>query len=63
MIGNTDPELADVLSDTPESDQYRMLPFRSPASVELFEYAHRIADARRADRRPCQQAGQRRDRR
>ena len=48
MIGNTDPELADVLSDTPESDQYRMLPFRSPASVELFEYAHRIADARRA---------------
>jgi cytochrome P450 len=47
MIGNTDPELADVLSDTPESDQYRMLPFRSPASLELFEYAHRIADERR----------------
>jgi cytochrome P450 len=48
MIGNTDPELADVLSDTPESDQYRMLPFRSPASLELFEYAHRMADERRA---------------
>jgi cytochrome P450 len=48
MIGNTDPELADVLSDTPESDQYRMLPFRSPASLELFEYAHGIADERRA---------------
>jgi cytochrome P450 len=48
MIGNTDPELADVLSDTPESEQYRMLPFRSPASLELFEYAHRIADERRA---------------
>jgi cytochrome P450 len=47
MIGNTDPELADVLSDTPESEQYRMLPFRSPASLELFEYAHRIADERR----------------
>jgi cytochrome P450 len=47
MIGNTDPELADVLSDGPESDQYRMLPFRSPASLELFEYAHQIAAARR----------------
>jgi cytochrome P450 len=47
MIGNTDPELADVLSDTPESEKYRMLPFRSPASLELFEYAHRIADERR----------------
>jgi cytochrome P450 len=47
MIGNTDPELADVLSDSPESEQYRMLPFRSPASLELFEYAHQIASARR----------------
>jgi cytochrome P450 len=47
MIGNTDPELADVLSDSPESEQYRMLPFRSPASLELFEYAHRIAAERR----------------
>jgi cytochrome P450 len=49
MIGNTDPELADVLSDTPESDKYRMLPFRSPASLELFDYAHRIADVRRRE--------------
>jgi len=47
MIGNTDPELADVLSDSPQSEQYRMLPFRSPASLELFEYAHQIATERR----------------
>jgi cytochrome P450 len=47
MIGNTDPELADVLSDSPESEQYRMLPFRSPASLELFDYAHQIATKRR----------------
>jgi cytochrome P450 len=47
MIGNTDPELADVLSDSSESEQYRMLPFRSPASLELFEYAHQIATERR----------------
>jgi cytochrome P450 len=49
MIGNTDPELADVLHDSPESDRYRMLPFRSPASLELFEYAHRLAAERRCE--------------
>jgi cytochrome P450 len=47
MIGNTDPELADVLHDSPASEQYRMLPFRSPASLELFDYAHRLAAERR----------------
>jgi cytochrome P450 len=49
MIGNTDPELADVLHDSPESEAYRMLPFRSPASLELFDYFHRLADLRRGD--------------
>jgi cytochrome P450 len=47
MIGNTDPELTDVLHDSPESDRYRMLPFRSPASLELFDYGHRLAAERR----------------
>jgi cytochrome P450 len=47
MIGNTDPELADVLHDSPESERYRMLPFRSPAALELFEYGHRLAAERR----------------
>jgi cytochrome P450 len=49
MIGNTDPELADVLHDSPESEQYRLLPFRSPASLELFEYAHALAEERRRE--------------
>jgi cytochrome P450 len=49
MIGNTDPELADVLHDSPESERYRMLPFRSPAALELFEYGHRLAAERRSD--------------
>ncbi|MDQ3669533.1 MAG: cytochrome P450 [Actinomycetota bacterium] len=47
MIANTDPDFADVLHDSPESDRYRLLPFRSPAALELFEYAHRIAGERR----------------
>ena len=47
MIGNTDPELADVLHDSPESDRYRMRQFRSPAALELFDYGHRLAAERR----------------
>jgi cytochrome P450 len=47
MIGNTDPELADVLHDSPESDRYRLLPFRSPAALELFDYGHGLAAERR----------------
>ncbi len=49
MIGNTDPELSDVLHDSPDSEQYRLLPFRSPAALELFEYGHRLAERRRRE--------------
>jgi cytochrome P450 len=48
MIANTDADFADVLYDSPDSDRYRLLPFRSPAALELFEYAHGIAADRRA---------------
>ncbi len=48
MIANTDPDFTDVLHDSPESERYRLLPFRSPAALELFEYGHRIAAERRA---------------
>ena len=47
MVGNTDPEHADVLSDSEESEQYRLLPFKSPAAQEVFDYGHELADARR----------------
>ena len=49
MIANTDPDFADVLHDSPESERYRLLPFRSPAALELFEYGHRVAAKRRED--------------
>ncbi|HEX2112074.1 MAG TPA: cytochrome P450 [Gaiellaceae bacterium] len=48
MIANTDPDFADVLHDSPESERYRLVPFRSPAALELFEYGHRLAAERRA---------------
>jgi cytochrome P450 len=47
MIANTDPELAAVLFDSAETDTYRLLPFRSPAALEMFEYSRRLAAARR----------------
>ena len=47
MVGNDDPEHADVLASSAESEQYRLLPFRSPAALEVFEYGRQLADERR----------------
>ena len=47
MVGNTDPEHADVLADSEESEKYRLLPFRSPAAQEVFDYGRALADRRR----------------
>lgn len=38
---------ADVLLGDAESDRYRHLPFRSPASLEVFEYGRELARGRR----------------
>jgi cytochrome P450 len=51
LIGNTDPEFTDHVVDRADTQEYRLLPFRSPAAVELFEYAQRAADRRRTDPR------------
>jgi len=42
MVGNTDPEHADVLASDPESEKYRMLPFRSPAALEVWAYGDEL---------------------
>ncbi|MGI5466856.1 cytochrome P450 [Streptomyces sp. CA-132043] len=47
IIGNTDPDYADVLLESEESEQYRDLPFRSPASLEVFTYGRELARQRR----------------
>lgn len=47
MIGNTDPDYADVLLGHADSDQYKHLPFRSPAALEVFEYGRKLAAQRR----------------
>ncbi|MSO94570.1 MAG: cytochrome P450 [Thermoleophilia bacterium] len=50
-IGNTDPELTDVLHESPESEKYRLVPFRSPTALDIFDYGHWLADQRRHDAR------------
>jgi cytochrome P450 len=51
MIANTDPDLTDVLFDSADSDDYRLLPFRNPASLEMHAYARALAERRREDPR------------
>jgi len=40
LISNSDPDYTDFVVDKLDSDAYRLLPFRSPAAVELFDYAN-----------------------
>jgi cytochrome P450 len=49
MIGNTDPEFTDHVVDLVDHDEHRLMPFRSPAGMELFDYAAEIARERRAN--------------
>jgi cytochrome P450 len=49
IVGHTDPELADVLLHSEESAEYRLVPFRSPAVLEVFDYGRRLQAARRAE--------------
>jgi cytochrome P450 len=47
LIGNADPEFTEHVVDKTDTDAYRLLPFRSPVSLELFEYAAEQARLRR----------------
>jgi ferredoxin len=47
IVGATDPDYARVLIDSPEAEKYSHLPFRSPASIEIFEYGRKLAAERR----------------
>ena len=47
LIGNTDPEFTEYVVDQTDTSAFRLLPFRSPVALELFEYAQAALDARR----------------
>lgn len=48
LISNTDPEFTDFVIDQVDTDEYRHLPFRSPAALELFDYANKLLERVRA---------------
>ena len=39
LIANTDPDFTEHVLDRMTTDEYRMMPFNSPAGAELFDYA------------------------
>ncbi len=49
LLGNTDPDFTDFPVDLTDTEQFRMVPFRSPASIQIFSFAQEQA----ADRRQC----------
>ena len=48
LLGNTDPEFTDHVVDLADTDEFRLLPFRSPAAREIFRYAEEQGAQRRA---------------
>ena len=46
LIGNSDPDFSELIIDKEDSEKYRLMPFRSPAGADLFEYAEKIIDGR-----------------
>ncbi|WP_116998102.1 cytochrome P450 [Desertimonas flava] len=47
LLGNTDPEYTSHPVGLVDTDEFRLLPFRSPAGIELFRYAQEQAARRR----------------
>jgi len=46
LLGNADPEFTNFPVDLVDTSAYRLLPFRSPVSLELFAYAEKQAALR-----------------
>ncbi|MBU2983194.1 cytochrome P450 [Lentibacter algarum] len=42
LIANTDPDFTDHVLDKMSTDEFRMMPFNSPAGAELFVYAKEL---------------------
>lgn len=42
LIANTDPDFTDHVLDKMQTDEYRLMPFNSPAGAELFDYAKKL---------------------
>lgn len=42
LIANTDPDFTDHVLDKMTTDEFRMMPFNSPAGAELYQYAKEL---------------------
>jgi cytochrome P450 len=49
LLGNTDPEFTTHPVGLVDTEEFRLVPFRSPAGIELFAYAQEQARARAAN--------------
>ena len=47
LLGNTDPDFTDYPVDLVDTEEFRMVPFRSPASLQIFQFAQEQANQRR----------------
>jgi cytochrome P450 len=47
LLGNTDPDFTTHPVDLVDTEEFRLMPFRSPVGVELFRYAQEQARQRR----------------
>ena len=48
MIGNSDPDFTDHVIDKMDTSAYRRMPFRSPAGLELYDYAQELLSRERS---------------
>ncbi len=48
LIANTDPEYSDHVPDRVDTDEFRLMPFRSPAGADLFKYALDLMEDKKA---------------
>lgn len=46
MVANTDPDFTEHRLDSPDSEQYKHLPFRSPTVQEVWDYGRAMRDER-----------------
>ncbi len=48
LIANSDPEFTDHVLDKMTTDEFRMMPFNSPAGAELYDYAKELMEKKAA---------------
>ncbi|CAN5515852.1 cytochrome P450 [soil metagenome] len=48
LLGNFDPEMTDHPLGLTDTDEFKHIPFRSPAALDLYRYAEQQAELRRA---------------